>query len=306
MQDSSGNNIAKLGGGGGFNGGGSGGNGVDGGGGGGGGGMSSVLRGNLILVAAGGGGGGGSTDYCCAHGGGGGGSTASTGSASLLETPVHIGEDASADSHVRSEYSGKDESLEPNPEIDPRDISGMPAHHSHIDRGFAPNASYSILATGGTGGSLDSASHYGFPGISGSYKVNLVGELNFLSQSEGTVSVPTITDSAFSKYALPGLISKVAGVVTARREEEAVEADRVSTVLAAAAAAAISTTLPYSTPTRKLSPVEATEDKVPMFQRRLTSTMSGTSRLKCNGRIRCRSVVMFQASMCSLMTLSSQ
>ena len=73
-------------------------------------------------------------------------------------------------------------------------------------------------------------------------------------------------------------------MVTARREEEAVEvattaaveADRVSTVLAAAAAAAISTTLPYSTPTRKLSPVEATEDMVPMFQRRLTSTTSAS------------------------------
>jgi subtilisin-like proprotein convertase family protein len=202
--DSSGNAVSKIGGGGGFNGGGSGGNGIDGGGGGGGGGMSSVLRGNLILVAAGGGGGGGATDYCCAHGGGGGGSTASSGSASLLETPVHIGEDVSAADKIRSEFSGDDESYEVTPETDPRDVNGMPAHHSHLDRGFAPNASYSILATGGTGGSLDTSLHYGLPGISGSYKVNLVGELNYVSQTEGTVSIPTITDSAYSKYASPG------------------------------------------------------------------------------------------------------
>jgi len=196
--------VRKLGGKGGFNGGGDGGHGVDGGGGGGGGGMSTVLRGTVPLVAAGGGGGGGATDYCCANGGGGGGETASPGEQPALSTPTHINEDEAAGEQVRAEYTGVDESAEPSGYADPRDVNGMPAHHNHLDRGFAPNASYDVLSTGGTGGSLISADHYGLPGVSGSYKVNYAGEMNHVSQKEGWASMDVRTDSAYSKYASPG------------------------------------------------------------------------------------------------------
>ncbi|GMH68130.1 hypothetical protein TrST_g11438 [Triparma strigata] len=195
----------RVGGNGGFNGGGGGGHGVDGAGGGGGGGMTSLLRGATVLAVAGGGGGGGATDYCCASGGGGGGTVAETGKFPGPNTPLDTTNDDAAAANVRNDFSADDYgSLGPDTAgSDPRDTSGMPPHHEHIDRGFAPNASYGILATGGSGGDV-SNSLAGLPGTSGNYKV-FMGELNYLTNGpEGNVPLIQMTDNSVSMVALPG------------------------------------------------------------------------------------------------------
>ncbi|GMH79973.1 hypothetical protein TL16_g08344 [Triparma laevis f. inornata] len=195
----------RLGGMGGFNGGADGGHGVDGGGGGGGGGMTSLLRGTAVLAVAGGGGGGGATDYCCASGGGGGGSLAETGKFPGTNTPLDTTNDKAAAETVRNDFSADDygDLGTHTTGSDPRDTSGMPPHHEHIDRGFAPNASYGILATGGSGGNVENELA-STPGISGNYKV-FMGELNYLVHgSEGRVSLTEMTSNSVSMVALPG------------------------------------------------------------------------------------------------------
>ncbi len=173
----SGSTNVNLGGLGGYNGGGNGGEGLMGSGGGGGGGASMILRGNKIIVAAGGGGGGGATDYCCAHGGAGGGMSGKDGFSP--ETPSYIGIDSVAEGMTRDEFT-PDDCADPSC-IDDRDKSGLPAFHQHLDRGFAPNASYHILSSGGKGGSIFER---GLPGTSSEYIV-YGGPTNALSGDYG-------------------------------------------------------------------------------------------------------------------------
>jgi len=146
---------------GGYNGGGDGGRGTRGSGGGGGG-MSAVYRESKIILAAGGGGGGGATDYCCAHGGAGGGKIANNGGST--KTPRDLTNDNITTGEFRNEFTPLDCNSEEC--IDERDTKGLPANHAHLERGFAPNASYSVLATGGFGGSESTG---GNNGISGNY-----------------------------------------------------------------------------------------------------------------------------------------
>ena len=162
----------------------------------GGGGMSSVLRESapdggggagdgiggtaaiVVVAAAGGGGGGGATDYCCAHGGAGGGRDGGDGLEPGLSTPLSVGTDRAAGGLVRDEFTPEDCADESC--VDPRDRVGMPAFHSHVDRGFAPGASYDILSTAGGGGNITARCHRdsdgggGVAGISGSYSVDVV------------------------------------------------------------------------------------------------------------------------------------
>ena len=196
----------KVGGKGGFNGGGDGGHGIDGGGGGGGGGMTAVLRGSIVLAAAGGGGGGGSTDYCCAHGGGGGGDNGGVGSASGSNTPLDSSKDGAVKGSFRNDYSASEYIAEKTSDagLDERDGESMPPYHEHLDRGFAPNASYAVLATGGAGGSNEHSSP-GLSGVSGSYSVDLIGELNYMVGGDaGGATMATVTDSGGSFFALAG------------------------------------------------------------------------------------------------------
>ena len=149
--------------------------------GGGGGGMSAVYRSSSsLLLAAGGGGGGGATDYCCAHGGAGGnndddddddsGEMGGGENGISPQTPRDLSKDFNDLNETikwRREFTPQDcHTLEC---VDERDKIGLPAHHLHIERGFAPNASYSILATGGLGGSYH---RNGASGISGNYQVH--------------------------------------------------------------------------------------------------------------------------------------
>ena len=173
----SGSTNKHLGGLGGYNGGGNGGEGFMGSGGGGGGGSSMILRGNKIIAAAGGGGGGGATDYCCAHGGAGGGMSGKEGFSP--ETPSYIGIDSVAEGMTRHEFTPDD--CADQMCIDDRDKFGLPAFHQHLDRGFAPNASYHILSSGGKGGSIFKR---GLPGTSTGYIV-YGGPTNALSGDYG-------------------------------------------------------------------------------------------------------------------------
>ena len=144
--------------------GGQGGSGVMGPNGGSGGGLTIVLHDDQIIAVAGGGGGGGGTDYCCAHGGAGGGMVGHNGESP--STPLFIGEDKDAENLIRREFTPDD--CQSNECIDPRDKIGLPAQHRHLDRGFAPDASYDIRSRGGMGGSLSSP---GSPGESSNYIV---------------------------------------------------------------------------------------------------------------------------------------
>lgn len=130
-----------------------------------GGGSTVVMRQNgKIIAVAGGGGGGGSTDYCCAHGGEGGGKLGGNGKSP--ETPLYIGKDDAAEGLQRREFTPKD--CDNDSCIDPRDIQGLPAFHDHLDRGFAPTASYDIQSEGGKGGSQIQP---GGPGQSSRYDI---------------------------------------------------------------------------------------------------------------------------------------
>jgi hypothetical protein len=66
------------------------------------------------------------------------------------DTPLYIGKDIAADGMVRNEFTAQD--CKSDKCIDPRDTHGLPAFHMHLDRGFAPNASYDIKSRGGGGG----------------------------------------------------------------------------------------------------------------------------------------------------------
>ena len=125
--------------------------------GGGGGGYSVIKRDGHIIALAGGGGGGGATDFCCAHGGEGGGTMGGNGTSP--DTPLYIGKDTTADGMSRKEFTSQD--CDTNECIDPRDKMGLPSFHKHLDRGFAPNASYDANSQGGSGGTQD------LPGTSG-------------------------------------------------------------------------------------------------------------------------------------------
>ena len=118
---------------GGFNGGGIGGDGDFGGAGGGG--ASQVIRAssNETLIIAGGGGGGGVSDYCCAAGGGGGGIEGRRGQAPTTTPRDNTGLDPYDDFH------------------DPRDDTGFPPYHQNLDKGFAPDANLTALASAGAG-----------------------------------------------------------------------------------------------------------------------------------------------------------
>lgn len=123
---------------GGYNGGGDGGSGDYGGGGGGG--ASAVLRASTseTLIIAGGGGGGGVSDYCCAAGGGGGGITGGRGLAPTLTPRDNTG-------------------LDPYDDFkDPRDDSGFPPYHQNLDKGYAPDANLTALASAGAGATQSS------------------------------------------------------------------------------------------------------------------------------------------------------
>lgn len=147
-----------------FDGCGPGGTGVMGPGGGSGGGSSVVILGEEVVAAAGGGGGGGATDYCCAHGGAGGGAFGGDGISP--ETPRFIGIDTAADGKIRNNFTPQD--CKTDACIDPRDRNGLPPFHLHMDRGFAPNASYHIAAQAGIGGTPE---FFGSPGASDDYIV---------------------------------------------------------------------------------------------------------------------------------------
>ena len=149
---------------GGHNGGGKGGEGSRGNGGGGGG-MSAVYRGSSILLAAGGGGGGGATDYCCSHGGAGGGEKGNDGETPEFPRDLTF-DNITGNDYIRNEFTPEDCDTEDC--IDIRDKTGLPAFHTHIERGFAPNASYDLIATGGVGGT---PSIIGAPGVSGNFEV---------------------------------------------------------------------------------------------------------------------------------------
>ncbi len=101
--------------------------------------------------------GGGATSYCCAHGGEGGGTFGGNGTSP--DTPLYIGKDAEAEGMIRNQFTAKD--CKSSDCIDPRDKVGLPAFHMHLDRGFAPNASYDTRSKGGGGGTLDRPSSSG-------------------------------------------------------------------------------------------------------------------------------------------------
>ena len=121
------------------------------------------MRGNVPLAIAAGGGGGGATDYCCADGGGGGGGVGQLGFSPGLNTPLDSSTDGSATNHVhpmRNDFSADDYNGtlgEDTAGKDPRDSRNMPPYAKHHDRGFAPNASYGVLATGGSGGDVSNS-----------------------------------------------------------------------------------------------------------------------------------------------------
>ena len=118
---------------GGYNGGGDGGSGDFGGGGGGG--ASVVFRSSTgdTLIIAGGGGGGGVSDYCCAEGGGGGGVTGGRGAAPTTTPRDNTGLDPYNDFN------------------DPRDNEGFPPYHQNLNKGYAPDANLTALASAGAG-----------------------------------------------------------------------------------------------------------------------------------------------------------
>ncbi len=156
-----------------------------------GGGSSVIMKDGNVLALAGGGGGGGATDYCCAHGGAGGGYSGGNGTSP--DTPLSIGEDDDAKGTVRSEFTAKD--CTSNECIDSRDKQGLPAFHFHLDRGFAPTASYDSKSLGGTGGTQNS------PGKSGnSSKYDVV---------ENNISVTALPGSP--KFGGKGADGKEAG-----------------------------------------------------------------------------------------------
>ena len=129
-----------------------------------GGGCSIVSRDGIILAVAGGGGGGGTTNYCCAHGGEGGGKVGGNGISPT--TPLFIGKDDGADGSIKNEFTPLD--CDDDKCLDPRDKEGLPAFHTHLDRGFAPTAYYDNNSVGGLGGSQEFS---GKPGNSSQYDV---------------------------------------------------------------------------------------------------------------------------------------
>lgn len=85
------------------------------------------------LIIAGGGGGGGISDYCCAEGGGGGGIDGARGAAPTSTPRDNTGLDPYDDFH------------------DPRDDSGFPPDHQNLNKGYAPDANLTALASAGSG-----------------------------------------------------------------------------------------------------------------------------------------------------------
>lgn len=143
-----------------------------------GGGYSVLKRDGHVLALAGGGGGGGATDYCCAHGGEGGGTLGGNGTSP--DTPLYIGKDAAASNGMsRNEFTAQD--CTTSDCIDSRDKTGLPAFHKHLDRGFAPNASYDTNSQGGFGGSQD------LPGASGKSS-----KYDILDNHVSTIALPGV------------------------------------------------------------------------------------------------------------------
>jgi len=131
---------------------------------------------------------------------------AGTGLASGSNTPLDLSKDGGVNGVIRNDFTADDYVAGSSSVAgaDDRDSQGMPPLHEHIDRGFAPNASYEVLASGGGGGSLNDAKA-GTPGISGSYKVDLTGELNYYGGGDPSMNtVNMMTDSGGSIFALPG------------------------------------------------------------------------------------------------------
>jgi len=98
-------------------------------------------------LTQGGGGGGGSSNYCCAHGGGGGGTAGQSGSSPESSTPRD-----NTNLAPRDEFN------------DERDETGMPGFHQHVDLGSAPNASYDVMSSSGSGGTQNEGGRAGRTG----------------------------------------------------------------------------------------------------------------------------------------------
>lgn len=182
---------------GGFNGGGDGGNGDYGGGGGGGATSLHAADGRILMIAAGGGGGG-SSDYCCAHGGG-------AGAGDLGDGVVELGQSGLSPESTPRDNTG-DLAPPRNEYNDERDETGFPAHHQHLDHGFAPEADLSVIALGGGGAAPTDG---GDAGRQGSYEFRLTGELRKRSFVHGGDAVNDFGDEAAVSRHLAGALSAV-------------------------------------------------------------------------------------------------